>query len=232
MTTDRLLSTLTELAEVLQTQRTLGAVLANIAEVATASVPRCDAASIALSINWRPSTMAATALVALELDIVQYDVHDGPCLTAFRTMEAVRLDIIGLEEKIPHFAIAARKVGITAVLSTPAMWGHDIVATLNLYSRSGDFDESAGDIAAVLANQVTIAVSRSPEFVAARSVVEQAQRDADDRADINIATGMLMINERCTPEQAEGLLRQAAIQDEQTILEIAHRIIQEQRNSS
>jgi len=116
-------------------------------------------------------------------------------------------------------------------LSTPALWGDEIVATLNLYSRSGPFDESAELIAAVLANQVAIAVSRSPEFAAARDVVEQAQRDADDQADINLATGMLMVNEACTPEQAAGLMRQAADADEETILEIAQRIIQQQRNS-
>src|SRR5205823_5599839 len=106
-------------------------------EVATVSVPRCDAASVALSINGRPATATATARIALELDLVQYDLHDGPCLTSFRTMESLRLDLVEMTEKLPHFAIAARKHGITGVLSTPALWGDEVVATLNLYSRSG-----------------------------------------------------------------------------------------------
>lgn len=225
MTSQALISTLEELAQVLQTQRTLGAALANIAEVATASVPGCDAASVALSLNGRPATAAASARVALELDLVQYDLHDGPCLTSFRTIRGLRLDLVELGEAFPHFAVAARRHGITSVLSTPALWGDELVATLNLYSRSGPFDETATAIAAVLASQVTIAVSRSPEFAAARDVVEQAQRDADDEANINMATGLLMANEACSAEEAAGLLRQAAAQDERTILEIAQRII-------
>jgi len=40
-----------------------------------------------------------------------------------------------------------------------------------------------------------------------------------------------MINEACTAEQAEGLLRQAAAQDEQTILQIAQRVIEQHRFS-
>jgi hypothetical protein len=232
VTSQDLLSTLALLAEVLQTQATLGSALANIAEVATASVPRCDAASVALSINGRPTTAAATARIALELDLVQYDLHDGPCLTSFRTMKSLRLNIVEPYEQFPHFAVAARKHGVTSVLSMPALWGADLVATMNLYSRSGPFDETAVTIAAVLASQVTIAVSRSPEYAAARSVVEQAQRDADDEADINLATGMLMVNQSCTAEQAAGLLQQAATEDERTILQIAHRIIQQHRNSS
>jgi hypothetical protein len=231
VTSENLLSTIEQLAEVLQTQATLGAALAHVAEVATTSVPRCDAASVALSINGRPATAAATARVALELDLVQYDLHDGPCLTSFRTMESLRLNIVELGDAFPHFAAAARKRGVTSVLSMPALWGDDLVATLNLYSRAGAFDETAATVAAVLATQVTIAVSRSPEFAAARHVVEQAQRDADDAADINMATGMLMVNEACTAEEAAGLLRQAAIQDERTVLQIAHRIIEQQRSS-
>src|SRR3954468_22285719 len=101
VSTDDVLAALAQLAEVLQTQRTLGGALANIAEVATASVPRCDAASVALSLNGRPVTAAATARVALELDLVQYELHDGPCLTTFRTTNGLRLNITEGDERFP-----------------------------------------------------------------------------------------------------------------------------------
>jgi AmiR/NasT family two-component response regulator len=113
----------------------------------------------------------------------------------------------------------------------PAKWGTDVIGTLNLYSRSGPFDETAVSIGLVLAAQVAIAVSRSPEYAASRTVVEEAQRNAEDDADVNLATGLLMVNEGCTSEQATGLLREAAVQDEQTILQIAHRIIEQHRSS-
>ena len=222
---------LQQLAGVLQAQRTLGAALGGIAEAAVVSMPGCDAASIALSIEGRPATAAATARVALELDMVQYDLHDGPCLTTFRTLESLRLDIVEAGDAFPHFAAAADRQGVRGVLSLPATWRSELVATLNLYSRRGPFDETAAAMGAVLAAQVAIAVSRSPEFAAARASVEQAQRDADDRSDIGLATGLLMATQGCTAEQAEGLLNQAATNEEQTILEIAHRII-DQHDSS
>jgi GAF domain-containing protein len=226
-----LVNVLQQLAEVLQTQRTLGAALAGIAEAATVSVPGCDAASISISIAGRPATAAVTARVALELDMVQYDTQDGPCLTAFHSMSAIRVDLVDQGDAFPHFAEAARRKGMRGVLSVPARWGEEVVATLNLYSRSGPFDETAESISLVLGAQVAIAVSRSPEFAAARGVVEQAQRDADDDAEVNTATGLLMVNESCTAEQAEGLLRQAANHDERTVLEIAQRMIQQHHTS-
>ena len=231
MSSDDLVNVLQQLAEVLQTQRTLGAALAGIAEAATVSVPGCDAASIAISIAGRPATAAVTARVALELDMVQYDTQDGPCLTAFQSMSTIRVDLVEQGDAFPHFALAARRKGVRGVLSVPATWGDEVVATLNLYSRSGPFDQSAESIASVLGAQVAIAVSRSPEFAAARGVVEQVQRDADDEADVNLAAGLLMVNESCTAEQAEGLLRQAANRDERTVLEIAQRIIQQHHTS-
>jgi len=231
VTSENVVTALQALTDVLQRQRTLGTALAGIAEVATTSVPRCDAASVAISIEGRPATAAATARIALELDMVQYDTGDGPCLTSFRTTRAIRVDLVDQGHAFPHFATAARQRAIRSVLSMPATWGNDLVGTLNLYSRTGVFDQTAGSIASVLAGQVAIAISRSPEFAAARSVVEEAQRNADDSADVNIATGLLMSYESCSAEQAQGLLRHAATEDEQTILEIAHRIIEQHRSS-
>jgi GAF domain-containing protein len=228
---ENLVEILQQLAEVLQSQRTLGGALAEIAEAATVSVPGCDAASIAISIAGRPATAAITARVALELDMVQYDTKDGPCLTSFGSMATVRVDLVEHGDDFPHFAPAARRRGVRGVLSVPASWGGEVVGTLNLYSRSGAFDESAVSVASVLASQIAIAVSRSPEFAAARSVVEEAQRNADDEADVNLATGLLMVNEGCTAEQADGLLRQAATADEQTVLQIAQRIIRQHKSA-
>ena len=231
MSADEVTAALTRLSEVLQSQRTLGAALAGVAEAAVLSVPGCDAASVALSIEGRPATAATTGRVALELDLVQYDSDDGPCLTCFRTTEKLRLSIVEMGEAFPHFASAAADLGVLGVLSVPATWGGDVVATLNLYSRTGPFEETAVTVADVLAAQVAIAVSRSPEFAAARATVEQAQRDTEDRADVDMATGLLMGSQGCTAEQAEGLLRQAADHEARTILQIANRILDQYKTS-
>jgi GAF domain-containing protein len=229
--TENVVSALQQLAEVIQAEESLGVALARIAEAATSSVPGCDAASIAISLEGRPVTAAITARIALELDMTQYDTHDGPCLTAFRSMSTLRINFTEQGEAFPHLTRAAQFQGVQGVLSVPAIWGNDIVGTLNLYSRTRPFDETAETIAAVLAAQIAIAVSRSPEFVAARDVVEHAQRDLDDDAQVGIATGLLMVNEACTAEQAERLLEAAATQDEKTIVEIAQRIIDQHHRS-
>ena len=226
------MQTLRELTDVLQADHTLGPALARIAEAATVSVPGCDAASIAISLEGRPATAAISARVALELDMVQYDANEGPCIASLRNASVVRLDLVDQADAFPHFAAGAQRLGIRSVLSIPALWGAEVIATLNLYSRTQAFDETGESIALVLATQIAIAVSRSPEYAAARAVLEQAQRDVDDQAEIGIATGLLIYNEDCTVEQAEGLLRQAAAHEERTLVQVARRIIEQHRRST
>lgn len=139
------------------------------------------------------------------------------------------VDLVDDDERFPHVAVAAKRRGIRGVLSVPSLWGGEVVATLNLYSRTGPFDETAQSIAEVLAAQVAMAVSRSPEFAAARRVVDEAQHRADEHASVNMAAGLPMINEQCTVEQAEGLLDHAAGHDEETVVTIARRIIDQHR---
>ena len=91
---DDLVNTLQQLTEVLQTPADTRGDAGRIAEAATVSVPGCDAATIAISVAGRPATAAMTATVALELDLVQYDHDDGPCLTSFRTASALRIDLV------------------------------------------------------------------------------------------------------------------------------------------
>jgi AmiR/NasT family two-component response regulator len=46
-----------------------------------------------------------------------------------------------------------------------------------------------------------------------------------------MATGLLIGSQDCTRGHAEGLLRRAAAEDEQTILQIAQRIIEQHRST-
>jgi AmiR/NasT family two-component response regulator len=66
---------------------------------------------------------------------------------------------------------------------------------------------------------------------AARPPVEQAQRDSGDATDVDMATGLVVAAQGCTAEQAEGLLRRAADDEEQTVLQIASRIIEQHTSS-
>ena len=224
---DDLVNTLQQLADVLQTQRTLGGdagqhrrggdrVGAGLRRGDHRHLDRRAARHRGDDRHRRPRARPGAVRQRRRAvpDVVPHRQRAAP-----RPDRAGR-DLPARRDRRPTSRRPCRAVG-------PAIWGTETIATLNLYSRTGPFDESAETVAAVLAAQVAIAVSRSPEFAAARAVVEEAQRNTDDHSQISFATGLLIGSQDCTREQAEGLLRQAADQDEQTILQIAQRIIEQ-----
>ena len=68
----------------LQTQRTLPAKLEAIVTMVKRTDPGCDAAGITLLVDGEPTTTAASDRLSVEIDLVQYDTGEGPCLEAIQ----------------------------------------------------------------------------------------------------------------------------------------------------
>src|SRR5829696_2107555 len=93
--------------------------LRRIADAGCALLDNCAAASITLILAGRPVTMAATDDIALILDKAQYDVDDGPCLTAARSREVIRIEDAADDERWPTFRGAALDHDVVSSLSVP-----------------------------------------------------------------------------------------------------------------
>ncbi len=225
---NELVEAITALSRVLLTDQTLGGDLRRIVAVAERTVPGCDGASIALTIEGRPRTEAATDRVVLELDLAQYEADEGPCLLALREARPVRLDLIGEEGRFETFAERAAGAGVRSSLSLPVIVDDEAVGTMNLYSYTpAAFDRTSQSMAAVLVAQAGVAIAKSRLLEAGRRTADVAQQAADDRADVNMAEGILMSLEQCTAQQATALLGNAATSEEQTLAAMARRIIAE-----
>jgi len=78
-----------------------------IAGVARRMIRDCDAAGLAVIAKGRVWSVATSDGVALEVDLVQYDTGEGPCLQAIRDRRVIRLDLLDAAEDYPHFAPGA-----------------------------------------------------------------------------------------------------------------------------
>jgi anti-anti-sigma factor len=188
-------------------------------------LPRCSAASIALLVDGRPTTVAVSEHVALELDIAQYETDEGPCLAALDG-ERIRVDIVDADERFPHFALGAADHRVNSVLSMPIVHRDDVVGTLNFYSRQpAAFDDAADHIARVVGGQAAQAITRSDVLSAARERRDQLQAHYDEAALAARAQGILVATQHCSVEQARNLIRHAAADTGDSPLTIAERIL-------
>jgi serine phosphatase RsbU (regulator of sigma subunit) len=173
---------LSELSEAVARQETVDSILARVADAAATLIPDCDAASVTVIEGDRPTTAAATEASAIGIDRVQYDAGSGPCLEAVRTGKPVHWH--PGESEWPAVAEACRREGMAAVLSVPLAYGEAVLGALNLYSRSprGFAQELESASAAVLAEQVTVAVATTRALEEQRTIAVALQRNLLPRA--------------------------------------------------
>lgn len=224
---DELITTLLDLNRFLLEERTLAADLQRVVELAVRAVPAADGSSVTLMVEGRPETPASSDRVTLELDVAQYDADDGPCLAAVRTGQAIRINLVEVDEPFCHVPALLGDPSLTDVLSVPVrpFADDETIAALNLYSRSASgFDDESVRAAEVLAAEVAVAIAKSELLSDGKRTANQLQRVIDDQSEIAVAEGALMLLYDCTVRQAEGLLRSAAEANQETYVDIARRI--------
>lgn len=159
-------------------------------------VAGCDEVGVTLLIDGRPSTFAYTTVTTLEIDAVQYQLDEGPCLEAARerTEVAATLGDAGdAQERWPAFAAAVRRDGMQALMALPLVSGDVCVGALNLYSRTPHaFDAFEASVARVAAARAADAIVAVSELDGARRLAGQLEQAMASRAVIEQAKGVLM----------------------------------------
>ena len=161
----------------------------------------------------------------MELDLVQYDAGEGPCLSALGG-QTVRFGVLEADERFPHFAIGAADRRIRHVLSTPVRSDDDVVGTLNLYSRlPGGFDVEAERVADIASAEIATAIVKAEVYRQAHQARGLLQQDHDDQAQIAQAQGVLVAVHACTTKQARALIGHASSSTGDSLIEVARRIL-------
>jgi GAF domain-containing protein len=221
----RLADALTKLALSLLNERSLKSDLERLARVGCELIPECSGASVSMVVEGETSTVAVTDRVSLQLDLIQYDNNEGPCVAALGG-EAVRIGFIPADQRFPHFAIGAADRRVLSVLSTPAIDHGKVVGSLNVYSQVEDaFDDEARHTALIIAAEVANALVKSAVLSEASSLRDQLQEQHDSAALVSMAQGVLMATHDCSKAQAHDLITSAAEANNERIVTVAERIL-------
>jgi transcriptional regulator with GAF, ATPase, and Fis domain len=221
----RLADVLADLAMVLLTETSLKADLERLVRLASQLIADCSGASVSMIVDGEPSTVAVTDRVSLEIDVVQYENADGPCVTALGGPR-VRVAFIPEDGRFPHFAIGAADRRVLSVLSLPAIDHGLVVGSLNLYSRRANaFDQTAEDTGLVFAAEIANAVVKSALLRTARTTREELQEKHDESVLVSMAKGILMVVHECSAAQAGELIRAAADSNGEQLITAAERIL-------
>jgi hypothetical protein len=207
----------TELTRNLLDVTSVRGVLEQVATAALRVVPGVDLVSITLrSVHGSFHTPVYTDPVAVELDQVQYETGEGPCLDAALAAgpAQARSDDLTVESAWPRFGPAAAALGVRAVLSVallPNARPPQYPGALNLYSRRhGALRADAHEPALLLATHASLALASTAAVTHSEITAAQLLKAIDSRDVIGQAKGILMARRGITAEKAFDELRRAS----------------------
>jgi len=199
-----------ESARVLFSAGSVSQTLTSVVELATATIEGCDAAGIFLKSEGVVVTAASTDALVVEIDNLQQQHEQGPCLDAIAHRVIMYADDLTADLRWPEFAPTAVAAGIRSVLALP-LTSDEQLGVLNLYASFpaafGVVDRAKATILASLAS-LALSIAHTHEDDERRS--ENLQAALVTREIIGKALGILMERERISTQQAFDILRRAS----------------------
>ncbi|MFI7581021.1 GAF domain-containing protein [Kocuria kalidii] len=191
-----------------------------IPAAAGAGVPLLDAQGT------RTSTGATDRLVEAA-DALQYDLGNGPCLSAWATATPQRINDTTDDDRWPEWSTAAAASGIRSMLSVPLVFQDRCLGAMKVYATVDDAftdheEQQLGLLAAVAATLRGAAQTRdAPQRLSA-----VLQAGLEDRQAIDRATGMLMEQRATDPDDAHAVLITASLAHGRPMAQVARQILQ------
>jgi transcriptional regulator with GAF, ATPase, and Fis domain len=211
---------LAELARALHEQPDVDDTLTAIVAAAVTTVRDAEHASISAVRRRREvHTIAATGSLAREVDRLQYETQQGPCLDSLYDAATVRLPRLAEEERWPDFVAAAAELGVGSMLAVQLYVAGDDLGALNLFSTRVDaFDEEDEHVAVLFATHASVAMADA-------QATERLERAVSTRDLIGQAKGILMERFRITDHQAFLLLVRASMAVNAKLTVIAEELV-------
>lgn len=187
-----------------------------ITSLACRTVPGTDGCSISYVIGRRRvEPRASSGKLVAQLDALQGEIGQGPCLDAVWDQEVVLANDIADDERWPEFSARAAERGVASMICLQLFVQGDRLGAMNLYSFIPDvFDDEAGDTARILAAHAAVALSGAEHE-------SNLRKSIDSRDLIGQAKGILMERHKLTAEQAFHVLARASQDLNRKLFDIA-----------
>lgn len=203
--------------------------LVKIARLIADTVTPVSYASVTALREGAYTTVAATSQLAIDVDKAQYADKVGPCLEALEDGRPIAVPDISATMKWPGFRDAAYQIGLRASVSVPVFAGSGApIAVLNLYGHdSGAMATLAGRVlGAYDPDQVRNDDDGQPGWDAGSGDLIAGLNEAFTvRTCIQLAIGLVIQRDRCSPAGAYLLLRARSAETGESLPSIAKALV-------
>jgi GAF domain-containing protein len=157
---------------------------------------------------------------------LQYELDEGPCLTAAATRELVRIDDLADDPRWPAWAVAVEPLGLRAAMSAPMVAGDGSLGAIKVYAEEPrTFDAHSEQLLALFAAQASILVANMQTADRARRLSAGMRSAIHGRDEVSMAKGVLMGRHAVDEDTAFGMLRARCEHDGISLTEAARKTI-------
>lgn len=189
--------------------------------VATKIIPGCDAAGICVVYRGdRIDTHATSTDELRQVDALQHELDEGPCLDALRKDQTVVSNDLSTDDRWPTWGPeVVERLGMRSSVSYRLYSNDKDLGALNLYGKEASAF-TAEDIHDGLALAAHVGVA-----LAAAQQVEQLEKALSGRTVIGQATGILMERFDLAPDRAFSVLSRMSQQKNLKLRVLAEQIV-------
>lgn len=198
---------LAQMGAVILSTETIATTVELVTSLAAATIPGTTGAGVTLVDARGQRSVAASSSLVERADALQYELDDGPCLTAARDRVAVRIDDVAEEIRWPQWTAAVAEVGVRAVLSVPLVAGETGIGAIKVYgTEPSAYDAHAEHVLELFARQAAILLANAQTLADARQANVQLTDALQSRDIIGQAKGILLAQGAVDDEAAFALL--------------------------
>ena len=164
-----------------------------------------------------------------DIEQVEMELGEGPCIDAYRTREPVIApDLTAFRHRWPQVVPRLESLGLQAGYAFPLKLRDDCIGALNLYRRMpGEFGDRDIRLGQAFAHMAAIGILQERKVTAAEQRAVQLQHALNSRVIIEQAKGMLAQRHGVTPQAAFERLRAHARRHGLKVQDISRRIVEE-----
>jgi GAF domain-containing protein len=184
--------------------------------------------AVTVKLKRKPSTAAGSSLRALELDRIEQEVGDGPCMKALREMAPVIIDDVETDPRWPELTRKLAGADIRSSLGVPLEINAEASAALNFFAtKPGVFTPDVYEKAMGFAQAAHMTLHLSVRIDAAQNRAEDLEAAMQSRTAINLACGVIMAQNRCSQEEAMDILTKVSSNRNRKLRDVATELIEQ-----
>ena len=221
-------------AGLLLTETMVDRAVESLAQVAHESLAGSVGAGCTLiDAQGRPTSRASTNSLVEEVDRLQYDLGEGPCLSAWAGARPVRVDDLREEQRWPEWTAASAPLGLLSCISIPLLVPDitgagepEPIGALKVYADGPHvFDDRSEQILSLLAGPAALFLSNLQARERA-AYLSAALKDAlHSRSVIDMAKGVLIERLKVTERGALQVMIARARSQEILLSRVAQEVL-------